>query len=99
MTQSPTREAEDREPASDSSFRFPRFVFFAAFAAAFFLRLPIAALLAMDHGGYAQHASGIDTRYIPFTTARRKNQRYCLTKRVRMREVTRCGAVKRAIRS
>ncbi|MGA9516888.1 MAG: hypothetical protein WBV51_25465, partial [Pseudolabrys sp.] len=27
------------------------FVFFAAFAAAFFLRLAIAALLAMDHGG------------------------------------------------
>ncbi|HEY3223238.1 MAG TPA: hypothetical protein VGJ76_05535, partial [Pseudolabrys sp.] len=27
-------------------------VFFAAFAAAFFLRLAIAALLAMDHGGY-----------------------------------------------
>ena len=51
MTQSPTRKAEDREAASDYSFRFRRFVFFAAFAAAFFLRLAIAALLAMKHGG------------------------------------------------
>ena len=51
MTQSPTRKAEDREAASDYSFRFRRFVFFAAFAAAFFLRLAIAALLAMDYGG------------------------------------------------
>src|SRR5262245_56226559 len=50
----------------------------------------------MDHGGYAQHASGSDTRYIPFTTARRKKQRHRLTKRVRTREVTRCGTVKRA---
>jgi hypothetical protein len=50
----------------------------------------------MDHGGYAQHASGIDTRYIPFTTARRKKQRYRLTKGVCTREVTRCAAVKRA---
>jgi hypothetical protein len=50
----------------------------------------------MDHGGYAQHASGIDTRYIPFTTARRKKQRYRLTNRVGTREVTWCGTVKRA---
>jgi hypothetical protein len=30
-----------------------------------------------------QHASRIDTRCIRFTTARRKKQRYRLTKRVR----------------
>src|SRR5512136_2915178 len=62
MAQSPTRKAEDRKASSDYSFFFRRLVFFAAFAAAFFLRLAIAALLAMKHGGCRISARRESTR-------------------------------------
>src|SRR5262249_44257038 len=52
-----------------------------------------------SHGswrGLHPHASRIHTRGIPLSTTHRKKQRYCFTKRISEREVTRWDAIVRS---